>query len=259
MNKVIELNSIEVKYGEKIALSEIDLEIYQGEFVGIIGPNGSGKSTLLKLILGLLKPSSGKISVLGKSYLKGIARNQIGYIPQYQQQDVHFPIKVFDVVMMGRISKLGIFHRPKKADKEAVFSALDKVGMLDYYQTPFGHLSSGQQQRIAFARVLAQGAQIFLLDEPTTGIDLALQHELLSLIGQLHQTEKITILYVAHEINILSRYLNKIVCLNTKLHQVGLPKDILTSQVLSSLFQRDVDVFTHQDYSFFIVGGEIDK
>lgn len=257
MGKLIDLSSITVKYGEVTALSEIDLTIEEGEFVGIIGPNGSGKTTLLKLILGLLKPTSGQMTIFDQAHsLRGRLRSQIGYIPQYQQIDKYFPIKVFDVVMMGRISQLGFFHQPKKRDREVVLNALEKVSMSEYAQTPFGQLSSGQQQRIAFARVLAQEARMLLLDEPTSGIDLAQQHNLLSLIDQLHQVERITILYVAHEISILSRYIDKIICLNKRLHCVGPPDEVLTPGILEPLLQTQVKVIPYQDYSFFIIEGK---
>ncbi|MEW6095416.1 MAG: metal ABC transporter ATP-binding protein [bacterium] len=253
--KVVELSNITVKYGETVALSQIDLDILDGEFVGVIGPNGSGKTTLLKLILGLLKPASGKINIFGKQgRLKGRIRNKIGYIPQNPEIDYYFPIKVIDVVMMGRFAKLGFFKNPTQKDKRIVIESLDKVGMLDYINTPFGHLSSGQQQRVSVARVLAQQPTMLLLDEPTANIDMGTQDVIIKLINEIHQTKQITIFYVAHEINILTKYLDKIVCLNQSVYKIGHPKDVLNEEVLSNLYKVKVTMFPHNEHHFFLIG-----
>ncbi|MEW6608959.1 MAG: metal ABC transporter ATP-binding protein [bacterium] len=256
---IIELSNITVKYGEKVALSNIDLSIFKGEFVGIIGPNGSGKTTLLKLILGLLKPSSGKINIWGKQgRLRGRIRNKIGYIPQNPEIDRYFPIKVSDVVMMGRFARIGFFKNPGKEDKKIVLESLEKVGMKDYVNTPFGHLSSGQQQRIAVARVLAQQPEMLLLDEPTANIDIGTQNVIINLINEIHQTQQITTFYVAHEINLLSKSLNRIICLNQSIYKIGTPKEILNEQVLGDLYKVKVTIFSHNNHYFFLVneGGE---
>jgi len=253
--KVVELSNITVKYGEKIALSKIDLEILEGEFIGIIGPNGSGKTTLLKLILGLLKPSSGKINIFGKQgRLKGRIRNRIGYIPQNQEIDSYFPIKVRDVVMMGRYVKLGFFRNPDKEDKKIVLESLEKVGMKEYVNTPFGQLSAGQQQRVSVARVLAQQPEMFLLDEPTANIDIGTQEVIINLINEIHLTQQITTFYVAHEINLLTRYLDRIICLNQSIYKIGHPKEVLNEQVLSELYKVKVKMFPHNGHYFFLIG-----
>lgn len=253
--KIVGLSNVTVKYGNTVALSNIDLDILEGEFVGIIGPNGSGKTTLLKLILGLLKPTSGTISIFGRQgRLKGRIRNKIGYIPQNPEIDPYFPIKVIDVVMMGRFAKLGFFRHPNKEDKKIVLESLEKVGMKGYVNTPFGHLSSGQQQRVAIARVLAQQPQMLLLDEPTANIDMGTQDVIINLINQIHQSQQITIFYVAHEINLLSKYLNKVVCLNQTIYKIGSPKEVLNEEVLTNLYQVKVSMIPHNKHYFFLVG-----
>jgi len=254
--KVVELSNITVKYGETVALSNINLDFFRGEFIGVIGPNGSGKTTLLKLIIGLLKPASGTINIFGKQgRLTGRIRNKIGYIPQNPEIDYYFPIKVIDVVMMGRFAKLGFFKNPDKKDRRIVIESLDKVGMLDYVNTPFGHLSAGQQQRVSVARVLAQQPEMLLLDEPTANIDMGTQNVIINLINEIHQNQQITICYVAHEINVLSKYLDKIVCLNQCVYKTGHPKEVLTEQVLSDLYKVKVTMFPHNEHYFFLIGG----
>jgi len=256
-DKVVELSNITVKYGEKIALSKIDLEIFQGEFIGVIGPNGSGKTTLLKLILGLLKPNSGKINIFGKQQrLKGRIRNRIGYIPQNPEIDAYFPIKVMDVALMGRYAKLGFFRNPDKEDKKIVLEALEKVGMKDYAHTPFGQLSAGQQQRVSVARVLAQQPEMLLLDEPTANIDMGTQEIIMNLINEIHQTKRVTTFYVAHEINLLIPYLDRIVCLNQSIYKIGHPKEALNEQVLGELYKVKVKMFPYNEHYFFLIGGE---
>lgn len=255
MEKVVELSNITLKYGEKVALANIDLEIGQGEFIGVIGPNGSGKTTLLKLILGLLKPASGKISIFGKQgRLKGRMRNRIGYIPQNPEIDYYFPIKVRDVVMMGRYAKMGFFKKPNQEDRKIVLESLEKVGMKDYVHTPYGHLSSGQQQRVSIARVLAQQPEMLFLDEPTANIDMGTQETIINLISEIHQTKQITIFYVAHEINFLIPYLDKIICLNQSIYKIGVPKEVLNEQVLSELYKVKVKMLPHNKHYFFLIG-----
>lgn len=255
IQKIVELSNITVKYGERVALSNINLDIGQGEFIGVIGPNGSGKSTLLKLILGLLKPASGMINIFGRQgRLTGRMRNKIGYIPQNPEIDYYFPIKVIDVAMMGRFAKLGFFRNPTQKDKKLVFESLEKVGMINYINTPYGHLSSGQQQRVAIARVLAQQPEMLLLDEPTANIDMGTQDVIINLINEIHQTQQITTFYVAHEINLLSRYLDKIVCLNQSVYKIGHPKEVLNEQTLSDLYKVKVTMFPHNEHCFFLIG-----
>ncbi|MFH1563909.1 MAG: metal ABC transporter ATP-binding protein [Nitrospirota bacterium] len=253
--KVVELSNITLKYGEKVALSNIDLNIIPGEFIGVIGPNGSGKTTLLKLILGLLKPTSGKIEIFGKQgRLTGRMRSKIGYIPQNPEIDRYFPIKVIDVAMMGRYAKYGFFRNPGKEDKKIVIESLEKVGMKDYANTPFGQLSSGQQQRVAVARVLAQQPEMLLLDEPTANIDIGTQNVIMNLIDEIHRLQTITTFYVAHEINLLSQYLDRVVCLNQSVYKIGSPKEVLNEEVLGNLYQVKVTMFPHNKHYFFLIG-----
>lgn len=254
MTQVVKLSNITLKYDQKIALSNIDLEIGEGEFIGLIGPNGAGKTTLLKLLLGILKPTSGKINIFGKEgRLKGRMRNRIGYIPQNPEIDYYFPIKVIDVAMMGRYAKIGFFRNPNQEDRKIVLESLEKVGMKDYVNTPYGHLSSGQQQRVSVARVLSQQPEMLLLDEPTANIDIGTEETIINLINEIHQTKQMTILYIAHNINLLTRYLDRIICLNQSIYKIGAPKEVLTPQVLSGLYQVKVKVFPHNKHYFFSI------
>ncbi len=229
-------------YANRVALDNITLDILEGEFVGIIGPNGSGKTTFLKGILGLIYPTRGTLQIFDCACeaLRCYHRARIGYVPQKERTDPNYPITAWEVTMMGRYGVLGLCHRPAKADREIVGEALNAVGMLDLRDIPFGELSSGQQQRVLISRALAQRPEILLLDEPTTGIDAAAQHMLIDLIANLRQSYRLTILFVTHDINIISPLANTLILLNTHLLGMGPPSAVLREEVLAQVYGKDV-------------------
>ncbi|OIP38900.1 hypothetical protein AUJ95_06150 [Candidatus Desantisbacteria bacterium CG2_30_40_21] len=238
MSTIIRLTNVTAKYSKKVALKDISFSISTGEFVGIIGPNGSGKTTMLKLILGLIKPSKGDIMVFGEKLSRFYTkhRKRIGYLSQIQQTDTNFPINVMDVVMFGRCTRIGFFKSPSRKDNTIVAQCLEKVGMSEYQNTPFGHLSSGQQQRVMIARVLAQESEILFLDEPTTGIDLLAQGKIMDIIDELH-ANGMTIIHVSHEINLFSQSLQRVICLKqSSLYKMGNASEVLTTEVLKGLY-----------------------
>jgi len=168
----IELEHVYVAYGEQLVLEDVSLQVGRGEFVGILGPNGAGKSTLFKVILGLVKPVRGAVRIFGK--LQGSNGSiPIGYVPQLAQIDPSFPVRVRDVVMMGRYGRIGLVRRPSREDREAVRRALQRVEMLDLAHRQIGQLSGGQRQRVLVARALALEPRILLLDEPTSSMDVS--------------------------------------------------------------------------------------
>ena len=180
----IEVRGLTTGYREDPVLRDIDLVVRSGSLVGVIGPNGGGKSTLFKTILGLQRPWSGDVLVDGR---RGKPGHIIGYVPQTETVDWSFPVRVRDVVMMGRYPRLGLLRRPGKADIEVVDDALEKVGMTDYRDAQIGELSGGQRQRVFIARALAQEPSILLLDEPVSGVDAVTQHQIFELIERLCQ------------------------------------------------------------------------
>jgi zinc transport system ATP-binding protein len=237
--EIVRLQNIRVSYGEVPALEDVTLSIFRHDFLGIIGPNGGGKSTLLKVLLGLVKPDSGSVSVFGNTPER--ARSRIGYVSQRPSFDRDFPASVWDVAIMGCYGKAGLLHRYSRKDKAAVEKALMRVGMQDYQDKQIGRLSGGQQQRVFVARALVTAPELLLLDEPTASIDPTMQTEFYELLAELKQD--LTIVMVSHDIGAVSVYVDKIACLNHRLYYHG-SKEI-TPEVLEATYKCPVQLITH--------------
>jgi zinc transport system ATP-binding protein len=238
-NDVINIENVTVYYGDNAVLDNVTLAVEKNDFLGIIGPNGAGKTTLLKIILGMIKPDRGKVSILGHPPVE--SRKYIGYIPQHNQFDPNFPISVRDVVLMGRFSKRGVAHRYKKSDFSLTEETLEKVGMLSSINRQIGKLSGGEQQRVFIARALVSDPQILLLDEPTASVDVTSQTDFYDLLENLKQ--KMTIILVSHDIGVMSVYVDKIACLNVQLYYHG-SKEI-SPDILEATYKCPVQMIAH--------------
>jgi len=238
-NEVVKLEDVWVQYNSVPILEGINLAIEQDDFLGIIGPNGGGKTTLLKIVLGLIHPSRGKVSVLGKPPDK--SRSKIGYVPQHNLFDREFPISVWEVVLMGRYGKAGMFRRYGDEDKKMTWDALQTVGMLDYKDRQIGKLSGGELQRLFIARALVGDPKLLLLDEPTASVDPAMQTEFYELLENLKQ--RMAIVLVSHDISAVSIYVDKIACLNRQLHYHGSKE--LTPEILEATYKCPVQMIAH--------------
>jgi zinc transport system ATP-binding protein len=216
LEKILSIRDLWICQGEHVVLESINLELFSGDFLGIIGPNGGGKSTLLKAVLGLIKPDRGEISVFGLPPAR--ARNRIGYVPQKTVFDRSFPVKVRDVVLMGRYSRIGLWHRYGQEDHNCALLALKAVGMADRAEREIGALSGGEQQRVFVARSLVSDPDLLLLDEPTAGIDSAQQTEFYELLSHLNRDLGKAIVLVSHDLTAVSTYVSKIACLNQRLY-----------------------------------------
>ncbi len=231
----VKIENLTVTYDKTSVLWEIDLEIPEGKLVGIIGPNGAGKSTLLKALIGLVKPLSGKIELFGLPF--GQVRQRVAYVPQRSAVDWDFPITVLDVVLMGRYGKLGFFKRPKIADREAAQRVLELVGLASFAQRQISQLSGGQQQRLFIARALLQEADIYLMDEPFAGIDMATEKALMTLLQQLKSQGK-TLILVHHDLSSVTNYFDWVILLNTCLIAHGPPLDVFNADTLMRTYGR---------------------
>lgn len=196
----------------ELILERVSFQAFEKDFIGIIGPNGGGKSTLLKLILGLLTPTAGTITILGRP--ANCYPNHIGYVPQHLQFDRQFPINVLDVVLQGRLKFHTLFSAPSPNDKAAALAALEQIGLVDLYKQPFGSLSGGQIQRVLIARALASEPKILLLDEPTASVDAQAEASILELLDNL--SEKLTILMVTHNLRAIIDHIDMLLCVQGK-------------------------------------------
>jgi len=231
-----------------IALKDLTLTIAAGEFVGVIGPNGSGKTTLCRAVLGLMAPVEGHLHIFDCACdeLRCHHRAKIGYLPQKGVVDRNFPVTVLETVMMGRYGAMGLFRRPGTSDRAIAMESLAHVGMERHKDSALGHLSGGQQQRVFIARALAQQPQVLLLDEPTTGLDITTQHNVIELIEHLHQELGLTVLLVTHDINMIRTRVDRLVLLKTRLYAAGPPADVLKAEILREVYGKDL-VITEKD------------
>lgn len=236
----MEVGDLNVNYGKTPVLWDVSFSVPRGLLVAIVGPNGAGKSTLLKTALGLVKPLSGKIDLLGMPVAK--VRKQIAYVPQRESVDWDFPITALEVVLMGRYGRLGLFGRIRQADRQAAKQALELVGMGAYAHRQIGMLSGGQQQRLFIARALVQNAQLFLLDEPFAGVDLATEKSIVSLL-RLQKQEGKTVFAVHHDLPTVEEYFDWVILLNTRLIASGPVAQVFTRENLSLTFGKSQELF----------------
>ncbi|MFA9559350.1 metal ABC transporter ATP-binding protein [Evansella sp. AB-rgal1] len=232
-NSSIDVNHLSVHYHGNIALKNISFSVQEGSIVGVIGPNGAGKSTLMKAMLGLEK-STGSVSFFGK-HVKELRKN-IAYVPQRNSIDWDFPVRVEDVVLMGRYPHIPWYKKMSKYDKEIAKESLKKVGMEQFSHRQIGELSGGQQQRVFIARALAQKSDMFFLDEPFVGIDVKSEEIIVDLLHQLRDLGK-TIFVIHHDLSKVEKYFDQLVLLNQELIDAGSVEEVYSAENLKKAYQ----------------------
>ena len=210
MDTIINIDDVSFSYSNIPVVRNVNLAVREGEFLGVIGPNAGGKSTLLKLILGLLQPDAGEITVFGKRPEKG--RSRIGYVPQHPAFSRDFPINVRDAVLLGRLGETRWYGGYTQEDKEIAINALKVVEIDNIRNQTIDSLSGGQLQRVLIARALASRPDILILDEPTANIDVRAEEDIFGLLKQYN--EHMTIIVVSHDIGFISGYVDRVACLN---------------------------------------------
>lgn len=243
---VIQIKNLSYYYGRRLALENVDLEIEQGAFLGLVGPNGSGKSTLIKCILGLLQPEEGEIFLFGTPIKKFKDWHKIGFVSQKANSfNSGFPATVFEVVSMGLFAKVGMFKFLSKKDKQKVYQAIENVGMTEYINQNIGELSGGQQQRVFIARALVSDPELLILDEPTVGVDTKSVRSFYRMLEKLNKEQKITLMLVTHDVEAMTEYVSNVACLNKHIHFHGDTKEFAKNHEISSLYGLDVQLLTH--------------
>jgi manganese/zinc/iron transport system ATP- binding protein len=234
MTALVRFDNASLGYGRRTVLSGLSFEIPRGDFLGLVGPNGAGKTTVLRAILGTLAPISGTVSVT-----PGI---RFGYVPQRDSVDYGFPLKVLDVVLMGRYDRIGLGRRPKAADRDRANQALVHVGVAHLAEQPLSALSGGQKQRTLIARALVGEPDILVLDEPTNGMDLVSTTQILSLVRELHERDKLTVLMVSHALNEVANYVNRIALTMEGSFRIGTVDEIVNERTLTAMYGIPVEV-----------------
>jgi len=238
----VRVEEVSFSYGGPRVLDGVSLEIGEGEFLGIVGPNGGGKSTLLKIILGLLEPDSGRVSVFGQPPRRSRAR--IGYVPQFSSFRKDFPISVRDVVLMGRLDGRLRPGPYKTGDRGAALAAMQGTRVADLQDRRVSELSGGQLQRVLIARALATEPELLVLDEPTASIDISSEESIFDLLRELNS--RMTIMLVSHDVGFISRYVTRVACLNR--HLVCHETSVLDAKGLEALYGGPVQLIDHDSH-----------
>ncbi|WP_096190618.1 metal ABC transporter ATP-binding protein [Evansella halocellulosilytica] len=238
MEDTINVKNLSVHYQGNLALKNVSFSVNKGNIIGVIGPNGAGKSTLMKAMLGLEK-SKGEVSFFGHHINQ--LRKSLAYVPQRNTIDWDFPVRVEDVVLMGRYMHVPLLKKIRRHDRQLAQEALLKVGMEEYSTRQIGELSGGQQQRVFIARALAQDADLFFLDEPFVGIDVKSEEIIVDLLHELSLKGK-TIFVIHHDLSKVEKYFHELILLNQELIGFGAVDDVYRPDYLKKAYQGNAAV-----------------
>lgn len=243
---LVKIDNISFGYNHELALRNVNLEIYQGDFLGIIGPNGGGKTTLLKIILGLLKPKTGGVKLFNAKLTAFRDWHKIGYVPQkISSLETRFPITVEEVVSLGRVNRSKLFYNFSQKDDKAVQKALAVVQMEYHANSLITKLSGGEQQRAFIAKALASEPELLILDEPTVGVDVETQEKFYTLLKKLNTEFNLTLILVSHDIDVIANEVKTIACLNHTLIYHGTPEVFIKEDYLGKVYGNNVRFILH--------------
>jgi zinc/manganese transport system ATP-binding protein len=257
---VVEFERAGVRLGGRTIWRDVSLGVRPGEFIAILGPNGSGKSTLLKALLGLLPLEAGRVRALGQPVRRGNAA--IGYLPQRRVFDSDVRIRGYDLVRLGLegtrwgVPLPALFGAGARAREERarIDQVIAMVGATDYATRPIGAVSGGEQQRLLIAQALATRPRLLLLDEPLEGLDLPNQQSVAAVIGDISREEGVTTLLVAHDVNPVLPYVDRVVYMARGRVLIGAPDEVITTETLSRLYDAHVEVLRTSDGRILVAG-----
>ncbi|WP_300683137.1 ABC transporter ATP-binding protein [Nocardioides sp.] len=246
MTPVLRIDHATLAYGQRTLWSGLDLDVAPGEFITVLGSNGTGKSSLLKAILGLVPLSAGSVMVDGEPARRGSRR--IGYIPQQRGYAVDVPLRGKDLVRLGIDgNRWGLPLPWRSAARNRVAELVERVGATSYAHRPLGQLSGGEQQRLRIAQALATDPAVLLCDEPLLSLDLRHQRQVVALIDQQRREHGTSVVFVTHEINPVLPVTDRVLYLHDGRFRIGSPQDVMTSEVLSELYQSPIEVIRRGD------------
>lgn len=238
-NTIIKIENLSAGYEKKTVLHNINLEISEKDFLGIIGPNGGGKTTLMKVILGLLEPTEGKITYYDNG--TPTERLEIGYLPQYNSIDKKFPISVYEVILSGLNRQKNLFRRFTKEHHERVKETISMMGLEGMENKPIGQLSGGQMQRALLGRAIVSDPKAIILDEPNTYIDKRFEARLYSLLEEINKER--TIILVSHDIGSVLQNVKSIACVNGTLDYH--PQSEVSAEWIEEKLQCPIELLGH--------------
>ncbi|MBS3769162.1 MAG: ABC transporter ATP-binding protein [Bacteroidales bacterium] len=238
--KILELDSVAAGYNGKVVIRDVDMEVYDDDFIGVIGPNGGGKTTLLKVILGILKPLAGKVryySLQDKGNMK-----RMGYLPQLNMIDRKFPISAMEVVLSGLMPKNGLLKKYSRKDKQMASQMMDQMGISHLKHKAIGELSGGQMQRVYLCRAIISSPKLLILDEPNTFVDNKFEGELYEHLRELNK--QMAIILVSHDIGTITPYVKTIACVNLEFHYHR--SNVISEKQLAA-YNCPIQLITHGD------------
>lgn len=244
---LLDLDKVSFSYGSEKILDSVTLTIHRGDFLALLGPNGSGKSTLIRIMLGLQKPESGQVRIMGRDLSEFSSWNRVGYVPQkVTDLDPLFPASVKEVVAMGILPHKTWPRFFRSGDEAIIDEVLDLMEMQKFKNRRIWALSGGQQQRVFIARALASQPEVLVLDEPTAGVDGATQERFYDMLERINKEKGVTMILVTHDIGVVTKHVNKVACLNQKLIFHGSHDDFCESDQAITLFGPESHLICHR-------------
>ena len=244
---LFDLEDVSFRYSTELILDSVSLKVHRGDFLALLGPNGSGKSTLIRVMLGLQKPTSGRIRIMGMDLSEFTAWHRVGYVPQkITDLDPLFPASVKEVVAMGILPHKSWPRFLGYRDESVIDEVLDLMEMRKYKNRRIWALSGGQQQRVFIARALASEPEVLVLDEPTAGVDGATQERFYDMLEHINKEKGVTMILVTHDIGVVTKHVDKVACLNQKLIFHGSHDDFCESEQAITLFGPESHLICHR-------------
>jgi zinc/manganese transport system ATP-binding protein/zinc transport system ATP-binding protein len=246
LSPAVKLSGVTAGYEQNVVFTDLSLEISACQFAGIVGPTACGKSTLLKIILGIHPVMSGHVQLHDKPAGK-IKPGTIGYVPQLDRIDWNFPVTVAEVIAMGLYTNGRIWPWLSKKEHASVQDLADRLDVADCLTQHISEISGGQRQRAFLARALISNPKLLILDEPTSGVDIKTQHEVLHLLSDIN-AEGITILLTTHDLNAVASHLPWVICFNRGIVAQGRPHDIFTNEILTQTYGGDIVIVKYENH-----------